>query len=125
MQRVSPRGALVTQAGSPVFARQAFWSVHRTLAETANPAAPGEGLEVAPYHTYVPSFGDWGFVLASLAPLAEPGPLPDGLRYFAPELWPAMTVFPPDSGPVKAEPNSILSHRLVRYYERGWAEWMN
>lgn len=124
-ERVSPRGAVVTQAGSPVFARQAFWSVERTLAQTRNPSVPGETLVSEPYHVYVPSFGDWGFVLASHGPLTASAELPDGLRYYAPALWEAMTTFPADSGPVAADVNSIRTHPLVRYYEAGWAEWMN
>ena len=36
-----------------------------------------------------------------------------------------MTVFPEDAGPMDVEPNSIQSHPLVRYYEKGWARWMN
>ena len=125
VQRVSVHGAIVTQAGSPVFAREAFWSVHKTLAETGNPSVPGSLLITTPYHAYVPSFGDWGFVLASHKPLGPPAKLPDGIRFYSNELWPALTAFPKDSGPIAAEPNSIMSHPLVRYYERGWSEWMN
>lgn len=125
MQRVSARGAIVTQAGSPLFARQAFWSVARTVGETSNPFAPGERLIVVPYHTYVPSFGDWGFVAASAFPLAQPAQLPDGLQYFNESLWPAMTTFAGDTGPIEVEANSILSHPLVSYYEDGWRRWMN
>ena len=45
---------MVTQASSPYFARTAFWSIAATMAES--------GLHVLPYHTLVPSFGEWGFV---------------------------------------------------------------
>ncbi len=124
-QRLSPRGALVTQAGSPVFAREAFWSIHRTLTETSNPSRPGTALITTPYHAYVPSFGDWGFVLASHAPLANPRALPEGLRFYSPRMWPAMVTFAPDSGPLDTERNTIQSHPLVRYYENGWARWIN
>jgi spermidine synthase len=34
-----------------------------------------------------------------------------------------MRVFPADTGPVEAEPNSIRTHALVGYYEEGWARW--
>ncbi|MCV6594337.1 MAG: polyamine aminopropyltransferase [Silicimonas sp.] len=123
--RLSPRGALVTQAGSPLFARRAFWSVTRTLEETRNPHGVGGALHVTPYHAYVPSFGDWGFVIASPAPLRPPAPLPDGLAFFTPELWPGMQVFDGDTSRIPAEANSIVTHPLVRYYETGWAGWMN
>ena len=124
-ERITPHGAIVTQAGSPLFAREAFWSVVRTLSETRNPFAPEGDLQVLPYHAYVPSFGDWGFALATPGPLQAPDDLPPGLRFYSPEVWPIMTVFPEDTGPVDAKPNSIQSHPLVRYYENGWAKWMN
>lgn len=125
VNRISPRGAIVSQAGSPLFARRAFWSVVETFESTGNPIAPDGALSVVPYHAYVPSFGDWGFVMASTRPLPDPGPLPPGLKFFAPEVWPVMTVFDGDTGRVAAEPNSIITHPLVRYYENGWAVWMN
>ena len=39
------------------------------------------GLHVAPYHANVPSFGEWGFVLASRRPWREPQAWPAGLRF--------------------------------------------
>ena len=126
MERVSPRGVLVTQGGSPVFAREAFWSVVRTWVGTRNPARPGERLTALPYHAYVPSFGDWGFVMVTQeAGFREADALPGGLRYLSEGAFGAMTVFAEDSGPLEVEPNTILSHPLVRYYEDGWAAWMN
>ena len=56
-RHLSPGGVVVTQASSPYFARTAFWSIAATMAES--------GLHVLPYHTLVPSFGEWGFVAYS------------------------------------------------------------
>ena len=39
-ERLSGQGVLVTQAGSPFFARQAFWSVVTTLKSSRNPRQP-------------------------------------------------------------------------------------
>jgi spermidine synthase len=126
MERISPRGVMVTQAGSPVFAREAFWSVVRTWAGTRNPSRPGAPLTLVPYHTYVPSFGDWGFVMATQEErFHAPDRLPEGLKHYNSDLFAAMTTFPEDSGPLDVEPNTILSHPLVTYYEKGWAAWMN
>lgn len=55
-QHLAPQGKIVVQSTSPYFAPNAYWSVVATL-EAA-------GLHTAPYHVYVPSFGEWGFVLA-------------------------------------------------------------
>ncbi|QPH54608.1 polyamine aminopropyltransferase [Pontivivens ytuae] len=123
VERLSPRGALVTQAGSPVFAREAFWSIDRTLDETRDPQRPGGTLSTTAYHAYVPSFGTWGFVLARPGPLRDPDPLPEGLQFYHADLWPGLTTFGHDTAPLEVETNTILSHALVRYYEDGWARW--
>ncbi|HEX9184267.1 MAG TPA: hypothetical protein VF876_13510, partial [Burkholderiales bacterium] len=39
------------------------------------------GLVTEPYHALVPSFGEWGYVLASAHPLQARRPLPEGLRF--------------------------------------------
>ena len=48
-------GVLVTQASSPLHARLAFVCIERTMADA--------GFSTVPYHTYVPTMGDWGWVL--------------------------------------------------------------
>lgn len=124
VERLSAQGLLVVQSGSPLFARQGYWSVVHTLAATRNPVEPGAGLAVLPYHVYIPSFGDWGFVLASFRPLAKrPLTLPDGLRYLTQDVWAEEQVFGLDSGDTPAAINSIQSHALVGYYNDGWDQW--
>ena len=51
------RGRFVVQSTSPLFARKSFWCIVETLKQA--------GLQTYPYHVYVPSFGEWGFVMAS------------------------------------------------------------
>ncbi len=114
-RRLRHDGAFVTQASSPVFARRAFWSV----------AATGEvGLKrpVTAYHVYVPSFGDWGFVLASHE---TPATLitPAGLSFLNDDAWRAARQFGADAARVEVEVNSIQDHPLIRYYQDGWAHW--
>ncbi|NUB45292.1 polyamine aminopropyltransferase [Fertoebacter nigrum] len=122
--RISAQGLIAVQAGSPMFARQAYWSVVQTLAATRNPQVPGQGLAVVPYHAYVPSFGDWGFVLASPRPLApRPLQLPPGLRYMTDAIWREAQVFAPDVADMAADLNRIQSHALVGYYNEGWDYW--
>ncbi|MFY2823905.1 polyamine aminopropyltransferase [Ruegeria sp. MALMAid1280] len=124
VERLSGQGLLVTQAGSPFFARQAFWSVVETLNSSRNPQQPGQGLHTLPYHSYVPSFGEWGFVLASPEPL--PGrelDLPEGLRYLTDDVWQAAQVFGSDMDRVAAEPNTLQTHVLTGYYLDGWDYW--
>jgi spermidine synthase len=80
------------------------------------------GLRTYPYHVYVPSFGEWGFVLAGMTPYEPPLRLPGGLRYLAASDVPPLFQFPHDMLPVDAEPNRLNDQVLVRYYERDWHE---
>ena len=123
-ERLAAQGLIVTHAGSPLFARQAFWSIVGTLEAARNPVRPGAGLSVLPYHAYLPSFGLWGFALAAPRPLAPRVPaLPDGLRYMTPEIWQAAQVFSPDFARMPAEVNEVMSHPLLGYYLAGWDAW--
>ncbi|MBQ4824045.1 polyamine aminopropyltransferase [Leisingera sp. HS039] len=124
MERLSAQGVVVTQAGSPLFARSAFWSVAGTLKAARNPYRPGEGLQVLPYHAYVPSFGDWGFVLATPQALRPRElTLPAGLKFLNAAVWQAAQVFGDDTGPVDVAINSLQSHALAGYYQDGWDQW--
>lgn len=125
-ERLSSNGLLVTQAGSPTFATEAFWITEATLAATRNPIAPGETLQTIPYQTYLPSFGNWGFVMAGqVLPAEGRDPvLPEGLRYLTAEVWRASQVFGADQARPDAVPvNTIQGHPLVAAYQRGWEFW--
>ena len=54
---LTEKGSLVIQSTSPFFARKSYWCVGNTLEYV--------GFNVLPYHAYVPSFGEWGYFLAS------------------------------------------------------------
>ncbi len=108
-QHLAPGAFLSVQSTSPMFARQSFWSIVATL--------EGAGLKTAPYHVYVPSFGEWGFVLASTDAYTLPTALPSGLRYLTTGTMPSLFEFPADMGKVAALPNRLNDQVLVRYYE--------
>lgn len=108
-QHLAPGAFLVVQSTSPMFARQSYWSIVATL--------EGAGLRTWPYHVYVPSFGDWGFVIAGEASYAPPRTLPNGLRYLTVATLPSLFDFPADLQRIPAEPNRLNDQVLVRYYE--------
>ncbi|HYW32716.1 MAG TPA: polyamine aminopropyltransferase [Gemmatimonas sp.] len=108
-QHIAPGGLLVVQSTSPMFARQSFWSIVATLGHA--------GLRTWPYHVYVPSFGEWGFVIASSGEYTPPDSLPPGLRYLTAGSMKGLFDFPTDMGMVAAEPNRLNDQVLVRYYE--------
>lgn len=110
-------GKIVVQSTSPYFAPNAYWSVVATL-EAA-------GLHTAPYHAYVPSFGEWGFVLASAKNdfrLPEKVDVP--AHFLNPKILAQMFDFPPDMARRNVEPNYLNNQKLVAYFEQDWADVM-
>jgi len=110
--RLTPDATFVVQATSPLFARQAYWCIVATVEQA--------GLAVAPYHVYVPSFGEWGFVLAGRSAPRVPQALPAGLRFLTTRGLAELFDFPVDMARVPVEPNRLHTQALVRYYEREW-----
>lgn len=113
-RHVSANGFIVVQSTSPLFARQSYWCIVNTLKQA--------GLKTWPYHVYVPSFGEWGFVLAGAGNYELPFRLPDGLRFLAAQNVPELFRFATDMLPVDAEVNRLNDQVLVRYYEREWKD---
>ena len=105
----------MVQSTSPYVARRSYWCVVATL-EAA-------GFATTPYHVYVPSFGEWGFVLASSGPLALRDRYPAGLRYVSAETVADMRRFPPDMDRVRTDVNRLDSQALVRYFDAEWSEY--
>jgi len=129
LRRLTDRGVLVTQASSPFYAQRAFWCIVRTL-ETAlarmpNRSPQGTGARrVIPYHIYVPSFGDWGFVLVTAESAMERGfRLPEDARFLTRDVFRKARVFPPDRDRVPTEINRLDDPVLVRYHARDWSRW--
>ncbi len=113
-KHVSVNGFIVVQSTSPLFAKQSYWCIVNTLKHA--------GLKTWPYHVYVPSFGEWGFVLAGAGTYEPPTTLPSGLRFLAAQNLADLFRFPTDMLPVDAEPNRLNDQILVRYYEREWKD---
>jgi spermidine synthase len=114
-QVLAPGGAIVVQSTSPYVARLSYWCVVATV-EAA-------GFATVPYHVYVPSFGEWGFVLASRTPLKLRDDYPAGLRFVSAATVEDMRHFPPDMDRVPTDINRLDSQALVRYFDAEWAEY--
>ena len=105
-------GAFVVQATSPYLAPRAYWCIVNTLAAS--------GLTTLPFHAHVPSFGDWGYVLASARPsFVAPTRLHPGvgLRFLDDAMLPSLFVFPADQRPPEVGINQLNEQLLVHYYE--------
>ncbi|QAZ39796.1 polyamine aminopropyltransferase [Methylibium sp. Pch-M] len=111
-RHLAASGYAVVQTTSPLIARKSFWTVVSTIEAV--------GLQATPYHAHVPSFGEWGFVLAGQRPYAAPRQVPDGLRFLTVGGLPALFDFPPDMARVPAEPNRLSTQGLVHTFEEEW-----
>ena len=111
-------GIFVTQATSPYFATNTFWSIEKSV-EQAGFAV------VTPYHVEVPSFGDWGFVYASMrqTPLRPAEPTVP-TRFMSQTVMSGALAFARDERPTKSVRASSLDRPTVyRYYMDGWKYW--
>jgi spermidine synthase len=111
-KHLSASGYAVIQTTSPLVARKSFWTVVGTIEST--------GLTATPYHAHVPSFGEWGFVIASRRPYRLPQSLPEGLRFLNTKSLPLLFDFPQDMGRVPTEVNRLSNQVLVTTYEEEW-----
>lgn len=122
-RRLAPGGVLVTQSTSPAMAPSVFQSIGKTLRAA--------GFSVLPYHTSVPSMGDWGWHLATAPDAASEALLRRRFaaltyagittRYLTAELSAAMLAFgkePPGSAD-EVEINTELRPVLPTYYRAG------
>ncbi|MDF1564069.1 MAG: polyamine aminopropyltransferase [Deltaproteobacteria bacterium] len=112
--RLAPGGVAVTQAGSPYFARKAYWCIEAGLRAA--------GLSTLPYRVNVPSFGEWGFVAASREAKLDPARirLPREGRFLTTETLPTLFVFPPDLARLEVPPHTLMSPQLPALFEAGW-----
>jgi spermidine synthase len=111
---LAPGGIFVTQSTSPLFAREAFWCINTTLEKVFR--------HVLPYHVFIPSFGDWGFNMASEKVL-EPGSIGKvdiKTSFFSRETFGHSLHFPDDSERVSGKINTFNTPVLYTYYLKGW-----
>jgi spermidine synthase len=112
-------GVLATQASSAYFTRETFWCIESTLAAA--------GLRTVPYRVHVPSFGEWGFVLAAVDP-PDPATLRLELprRYLTAEIWRGALRFDADTQREGPSPVSTLESPVAwRLYRERVAYWRN
>ncbi|WP_068188065.1 polyamine aminopropyltransferase [Mycobacterium sp. UM_CSW] len=112
---LAPGGLMVVQAGSPFSTRTAFWRTVSTVRAA--------GYAVTPYHVHVPTFGDWGFVLAQRAGSAPVPRVPADappLRFLNQRVLDAATVFAGDIGDRPLEPSTLDNPRVVEDMRHGY-----
>jgi spermidine synthase len=112
---LAPGGMAVIQSTSPLVAPAAFWTVAQTL-EAA-------GFQTRPYHVYVPSFGEWGFILAGLADPGMTTRLLPGNRFLSDATARQALFFPLDMARRPVPVNRLDNQALVRSFAEEWARY--
>ncbi|NHZ35436.1 polyamine aminopropyltransferase [Massilia rubra] len=112
-KHVAAKGLMVVQSTSPFFAPHAYWTIDATLREV--------GMRTWPYHAYVPSFGEWGFIMASpehdyVPPTSYRLPM----RYLNEATTREMFAFPPDMQRLDMAPNRLNTQSLVHEFGQDW-----
>lgn len=110
---IAPGGVAAIQSTSPLVAPNAYWTVATTL-EAA-------GLKTAGFHVYVPSFGEWGFVLAGAGSFGQVRPPAPGLRYLNGQTDRDAFRFPPDMARRPTPVNRLDNQALVREFDAEWS----
>ncbi|EGK15290.1 polyamine aminopropyltransferase [Psychrobacter sanguinis] len=112
---LTAEGLVVVQSTSPYYAPRSFWSIDKTLQLA--------GFKTTPYHAYVPSFGEWGFIVGSPNTTFEPPTHYDlPMAFLTPSVSREMFTFPPDMQPIEVEPNTLDKQILVHYYLKDWSD---
>jgi len=106
------------QSTSPYYAKEAFWCINKTL--------ESEGLNVIPYHIQVPSFGDWGFQLASKKKIKiDDIKLSVDTKFLNEENIQGIFLFAEDE---KADKDKLITNtlsrpQLITYYSEAEKNW--
>lgn len=111
-RRLSVGGVMLTQASSPWVERRAFWSVASTLESVFS--------SVNAVYSQVPSFGPWGYIMASNSPAQKNRNIAEGTRYITDDNWRFTLEHPNDLPPLEMPENHLQTLLLMQYYNEDY-----
>lgn len=121
---LSGDGAISIQSTSPYHAKEAFISIKKTVAHAGF-------KNVQQYHTNVPSFGEWGWTIATKAGKSAKQRLTELERLPVDDGWTTKPLilgsFAFNQGFYDIEPevevNRINSNLIFEYHRKGWSQY--
>lgn len=114
---LNPKAVVVVQSTSPFVAPKSFWCVSETLKSV--------GFYTVAYHNYVPSFGEWGYVMAMNKEYQVPDTFAVPHKYISKLVMEQMLQFPEDmKTTVKLQVNKLNNQALVNYFEEEWGKYL-
>jgi spermidine synthase len=117
---LNPGSRVMVQGGSPFFAPKSYWSIAATIDEA--------GYTTTEYQVDVPSFGNWGFILATPGAGGSPPPLrlaedAPPLRFLDDAVLEAATVFPLDRRPQEVRASTLMDPAVLEYTRHEWQNY--
>ncbi|WP_404446567.1 polyamine aminopropyltransferase [Sutcliffiella horikoshii] len=120
-----PGGSVMIQATSPTFATEVYWGIDKTV--------QAAGLETSNLHVDIPSFGDWGFVLAKREPVHwDDISIEVETEFLTTEVLTGLRAFGKDvdadivdknGEQVKLEVNTLIDPNLLEKYLKAWRDY--
>ena len=115
---LTEHGVMSVQSTSPYYAADAYWCINKTVGQ--------EFPYVYPYHVQVPSFGDWGFQLASKDKVSVDGlELQTEGKFLNQSGLRGLFLFAEDEKPRRDRltANTLSEPRLLHYYLEAEKDW--
>ena len=126
LRKLSMGGVFVTQSSSPFYAPLVFWSIEKTIRITGAEQSIPQKLHVYPYHVNVPSFGEWGFILASRRNIeTKKLQLDVDTHFLDTQRLHALFVLGKDMTPPEVDVNRLHHPILFQYYRQSWLNFHN
>lgn len=122
---LAPGGSIMIQATSPTFATEVYWSIDKTVQAAQ--------LYTENLHVDVPSFGDWGFILAKREEFdLEKYSISVETKFLTNELLHGLTTFgkdidseiiDEDGKEIELETNTLMRPSIIEKYEKAWRSY--
>jgi len=115
LKRLNRDGILCTQATSSELTKNAFWCINKTLLQS--------GFQYTyPYRINVPSFGNWGFIVAKQSPIQFNFDASIQTKFLEKKSFEHIFYFPKDTRVTDVIPNNIDQPILMDYYLEHWRD---
>ena len=112
----NPNTVVVIQTTSPYFAPKSFWCINKTVKQVFK--------NTDAFHVYVPSFGEWGFTIATLNAtnnFTKVNRKVNNLKFYN-HNYKSLNQFPKDMIAHNVEINRLDNQILVRYFDEEWGK---
>ncbi len=113
INRLNKDGILCTQATSSELTKNAFWCINETLLQSGF-------KHTYPYRINVPSFGNWGFIVAKQSPIQFKFDTAVQTKFLEEKSFEHIFYFPKDTRIKEVLPNNIDQLILMEYYLEHW-----